>query len=166
MADVNLALHASAQVASSHDGNLQALGVKEELLHILLESEQMRLVVWLYPLDHERRHIFSSHSGRAWPDVSTMMTYTPMDTDLAQLSVTAIRAAWVEHPSVAIQLANRFSSVQMQREVRALLLERPDEAIEEPDSLQILLGPSLPLDIGSRLKVSTCQRNVAYFANV
>ena len=83
MADVNLALHANAQVASSHNNNLQSLGVKEELLHILLESEQMRLVVWLYPLDHERRHIFSSHSGRAWPDVSIIMTHPSMNTDLA-----------------------------------------------------------------------------------
>ena len=83
MADVKLALHANAQVASSHNKNLQALGVREELLHILLESEQMRLVVWLYPLDHERRHIFSSHSGRAWPDVSIIMTHPSVNTDFA-----------------------------------------------------------------------------------
>ena len=82
-ADVKLALHANAQVASSHNNKLQALGVREELLHILLESEQMRLVVWLYPLDHERRHIFSSHSGRAWPDVSIIMTHPSVNTDLA-----------------------------------------------------------------------------------
>ena len=82
MADVNLALRANAEVDSSHDGNLQALGLKEELLHTLLESEQMRLVVWLYPLDHERRHIFSSHSARAWPDVSNTMILPSMNTDL------------------------------------------------------------------------------------
>ena len=56
--------------------------------------------------------------------------------------------------------------MHLQREVRALLLERPEDAIEEPDSLQILLGPSLPLDLGSRLKVSTYQRNAVYLADM
>ena len=69
MADINLALRASVQVGSKHEGNLHGLEAKEELLHALLENEQMRLIVWLYPLDHERRHMFSSHSARVLEDV-------------------------------------------------------------------------------------------------
>ena len=63
MSDVNTALRATAHIGSKAEGNLQALEAKENLLHIFLENEQMRLVVWLYPLDHERRHIFTSLSG-------------------------------------------------------------------------------------------------------
>ena len=69
MSDVNTALRASAHIGSNAEGNLQTLEVKENLLHILLENEQMRLVVWLYPLDHERRHIFTSPSGKISQEV-------------------------------------------------------------------------------------------------
>ena len=69
MSDVNTALRASAHIGSHAEGNLQTFEVKENLLHILLENEQMRLVVWLYPLDHERRHIFTSPSGKISQEV-------------------------------------------------------------------------------------------------
>ena len=59
----------------------------------------------------------------------------------------------MEHPSIAIHLPTRFPSVQLQRNVRALLLDYPEKAINEPDSLHLLLGPSLPLDLGTQLKV-------------
>lgn len=70
MSDVNTALRSSAHIGSKAEGNLQTLEAKENLLQILLENEQMRLVVWLYPLDHERRHIFTSPSGKISQDVS------------------------------------------------------------------------------------------------
>lgn len=60
----------------------------------------------------------------------------------------------MEHPSVAIHLETRFPSVQLQRDVRALLLDYPEKAISEPDALHLLVGPSLPLDLGSQLKVN------------
>lgn len=60
----------------------------------------------------------------------------------------------MEHPSVAIHLETRFPSVQLQRDVRALLLDYPEKAISEPDSLRLLVGPSLPLDLSSQLKVN------------
>ena len=69
MSDVNTALRASAHIGSKAEGNLQTLEAKENLLHLLLENEQMRLVVWLYPLDHERRHIFTSPSGKISQEV-------------------------------------------------------------------------------------------------
>lgn len=71
LADVDSALRAVALVGSKTVGVCQALMTKQDLLQLLLENEQLRLVVWLYPLDHGRRHIFSSaHSGRLPSDVS------------------------------------------------------------------------------------------------
>lgn len=71
MADVEAALRAVASIGSMGMGALQCLTTKDDLLLLLLENEQMRLVVWLYPLDHERRHIFSSnHAGHSPPEVS------------------------------------------------------------------------------------------------
>ena len=60
----------------------------------------------------------------------------------------------MEHPSVAIHLETRFPSLQLQRDVRGLLLDYPEKAVSEPDSLRLLVGPSLPLDLSSQLKVS------------
>ena len=77
MADVDLALRAVAQVGLRAEGGLQALDVKVELLHILLDNEQMRLAVWLYPLDHQRRHVFSSHPNRVTQDVSRFLDGLP-----------------------------------------------------------------------------------------
>ena len=75
LADVENALRAVAFVGLKTMGIFQTLANKQDLLLLLLENEQMRLTVWLYPLDHERRHIFSSgHSGRLPSDVSTVQT--------------------------------------------------------------------------------------------
>lgn len=71
LADVDSALRAVALVGSKTVGVCQTLTTKQDLLQLLLENEQLRLVVWLYPLDYGRRHIFSSaHSGRLPSDVS------------------------------------------------------------------------------------------------
>ena len=65
LADVDEALRAVSQIGAKKKGNHQSLVSKQELLHMLLETEQTRLIVWLYPLDHERRHMLPSlHSGR------------------------------------------------------------------------------------------------------
>lgn len=71
MADVDTALRSLELVGSRNIGSLKSLVGKQELLLQLLENEQMRLIVWLYPLDHEKRHVFSSgHSGRLPLEVS------------------------------------------------------------------------------------------------
>lgn len=138
IADVDAALRAISHIGLKAEANFQSLTARQELLRLLLENEQTRLLVWLYPLDHERRHLLPSlHSGRIGNEA---------------ISPTLIRAAWLEHPSIAIQLITRFSSAQIAREVRALLLEYPEKAVEEPDALQYLLGPSLPSDVGPQLK--------------
>ena len=66
-----------------------------------------------------------------------------------------IRTAWVEHPTIAIQLTARFTSAQLYREIHTLLLNAPEAAINEPDALQILLGSSISSDVGPKLKVSS-----------
>jgi phosphatidylinositol 4-kinase len=45
---------------------------KQDLLSMLIANEQSRLLVWLFPLDHAKKHHFTLSSGRAGlPDVST-----------------------------------------------------------------------------------------------
>lgn len=87
MADVITALQSSTQVGRKTEINLQNLEVREELLRILLENEQMRLVVWLYPLDHERRHIFSSQSGKNLQEVRPSWSVKERVLSFAAISV-------------------------------------------------------------------------------
>ena len=73
IADIEAALRAVSLLFVNDVGNLRSLTIKQDLLHLLLEDEQTRLIVWLYPLDHERRHLFTSaHSGKAPSDVNTV----------------------------------------------------------------------------------------------
>ncbi|KAL8831982.1 MAG: hypothetical protein Q9191_000544 [Dirinaria sp. TL-2023a] len=138
LADVESALHTVWQVGLKVEGNFQSLAAKQELLCTLLENEQMRLAVWLHPLDYDKKNVFSlPHSNKAPHEVSL---------------IPLLKTAWIEHPSLAVQIAVRFPSMRLSQDVRALLLDNPERAIDEPDALQILLGPSLPLDIGSQLK--------------
>ncbi len=60
IADVESALKAVTSIGAKEIGTLSSLSQRQDLLQLLLENEQMRLVVWLYPLDHERRHFFST----------------------------------------------------------------------------------------------------------
>ena len=69
MADVVSSLRAMSSYFAKTAANFHALKAKQELLVLLLENEQMRLVVWLFPLDHEKRHFFSHSSGKV-SDVS------------------------------------------------------------------------------------------------
>ena len=72
MADVGTELRSVSSVFAQSTASLESLATKKELLSVLLENEQMRLVVWLYPLDHEKRHLFSTgNSGKEPPDVCT-----------------------------------------------------------------------------------------------
>ncbi|KAL8848816.1 MAG: hypothetical protein Q9221_006194 [Calogaya cf. arnoldii] len=137
IADVESALRAVAGIGVKGIGPLLPLSRKQELLLLLLENEQMRLVVWLYPLDHEKRHIFStSHPGKV-----------PESQLLAALST-----AWMEDSGLAVQLATRFQSLRLTNDVRRLLLMYPEYGLADADALQILLGPSLPGDVHSQLK--------------
>ncbi|KAL8936377.1 MAG: hypothetical protein Q9216_004967 [Gyalolechia sp. 2 TL-2023] len=132
-----LRLKIVAGIGAKAIGSLQPLVHKQDLLQLLLENEQMRLVVWLYPLDHERRHIFST--GHAGKSAESQL--------LACLDI-----AWAEDPGLAVQLATRFQSLRLTTEVRRLLLMYPEKTLADPDALQIVLGPSLPSDVNLQLK--------------
>lgn len=60
MEDVYVALRAVSSIGLATIDTLHSIGSKQELLLALLDHEQIRLEVWLYPLDHERRHILPS----------------------------------------------------------------------------------------------------------
>lgn len=138
MADVGSALRVVSSLFAKGTGTLQSLATKQDLLSMLIEDEQMRLTVWLYPLDHEKRHVFSlGHSGKV-----------PSDAMLSSL----LRTAWAENASLAVQLTARFASPKLASEVRSMVLRSPLRAIAEPDALRILIGPSLPADISPHLK--------------
>ena len=160
MADVNTALRSVASVFAQPLGTLQSLSAKQELLSSLMENEQMRLVVWLYPLDHERRHLFfSGNSGKTPTEVShdwkLLQPLIKASDRLLQATLSAaLKTAWAENPRLAVQLASRFASPKLANEVRSLLLRHPERAIDEPDALQILIGASLPTDMSFQLKVS------------
>lgn len=138
MADVESALRVASPLFAKSTETLQSLATKQDLLLMLVEDEHMRLVVWLYPLDHEKRHLFSSgHSGKI-----------PSDAMLSSM----LRTAWTENASLAIQLTTRFASSKLASEVRSMVLRSPFRAISEPDALHILIGPSLPADVSIHLK--------------
>lgn len=79
MADVDAALRAVSYIGSKAEGGLRPLAAKQELLHTLLENEQMRLLVWLYPLDHGARHVLPSlRSGRTPQEASSADSALPL----------------------------------------------------------------------------------------
>ena len=87
--DVASALTAVATLGNGKPQSLQALTRKQDLLQLLLENEQMRLVVWLFPLDHERRHVFSTGHSAKPAEVSTafqVQSKTDDELGAAQLS--------------------------------------------------------------------------------
>lgn len=63
-----------------------------------------------------------------------------------------MRLAWAENHGLALQLANRFPSPKLRSDVRWLLLNFPEKAICDPDSLNVLLGSELPPDVSFQLK--------------
>ena len=138
IADVRTSLQKVSSLFAKSMATLQSLATKQELLLLLVEDELMRLVVWLYPLDHEKRHLFSpGHSGKG-----------PSDATLFSV----LGTAWAENASLAVQLTARFGSSKLASEVRSMLLKSPFRAIAEPDALHILVGASLPADISVHLK--------------
>lgn len=64
-----------------------------------------------------------------------------------------MKLAWAESASLALQLVSRFPSEKVRHDVRSLLLNFPEKAIDQEASLEIMLGPSLPSDVSFQLKV-------------
>ncbi|PQE20829.1 phosphatidylinositol 3 protein [Rutstroemia sp. NJR-2017a BBW] len=137
LAEVVLAFRGVTLAGTKPSALLKSLQAKEDLLHILIESEQARLNVWLDPL----------HEGR---DIQVPVTLSKGPNEAALLPL--VRTAWNESPSLAIQLVSRFPSPRLHKDIRWLLLNFPDKAISEPEALHILLGDSLPTDVSFQLK--------------
>jgi len=71
LVDVQLNLDAIGKVVTVGDVGSK-LKAKQDLLSMLIANEQSRLLVWLFPLDHTKKHHFTLSSSRAaLPDVSS-----------------------------------------------------------------------------------------------
>ncbi|KAI1438011.1 phosphatidylinositol 3 [Xylaria sp. CBS 124048] len=120
-------------------GSPVLMAQKESLFEILLESEQARLSVWIHPVNEgyvPRPEIMTNH-GKAALEI----TLKPL-----------IRVAWLESPSLAIELATRFNMPTVHQEVRWLLLNFPARALHDAEALPILFGGELPQDVRPQLK--------------
>ncbi|KAJ9157387.1 Phosphatidylinositol 4-kinase stt4 [Pleurostoma richardsiae] len=138
LSDVIAAVKAVSYIGAHAVGNIRSLLAKEQLLLLLLENEQSRLVVWVYPLGEPARPAMTVyHSGKGAVEAA-LIPY--------------IRTAWAESPSIAVELATRFQNPRIYKEVRWLLLNFPSRAINDPEALALLLGPELPDDVSFQLK--------------
>ncbi|KAH8815175.1 phosphatidylinositol 4-kinase-like protein [Xylogone sp. PMI_703] len=138
LSDVSIALRSVAITGTDNSPLLKQIQSKETLLNILVESERIRLQVWLYPL------------GEPNDGTASALQLSKSATEASLLNL--VKTAWAESPSIAVQLATRFPSVKLHKEIRTLLLNFPDKAISEPEALPILLGGSLPSDVSFQLK--------------
>lgn len=137
LGDVTNLLQTLAAIGSKATRSLASLQQKQELLQQLISHEVGRLTVWITPLAQEHRLIgFGANNA-----VAKEASITPL-----------LTTAWIENPKIAVQVATRFHSDRMAREVRTLLMKQPEKALNEPDALHILIGASLPSDLKSQLK--------------
>lgn len=154
MYDIQTALEKIRSVGTPSFGSMKSLHAKQELLLLLLANEQSRLVVWLFPMDLERKQHFLTYHHKTPSDVSTSCIKLVF---LCQQSKNilsgALKTAWVENPALAVHFAQRFNSTTLTSELRWLLMTFPDRVLDQPDALEILLGPSLPNDVSFQLKV-------------
>lgn len=158
LADVLSALQTVSAVGIQPvSSSLKSLQAKQQLLDILIQNEQTRLMVWLFPLDHPRRHyLASAYHGRASSDVSLILK-TILGIRLIQRTQASIshylNVAWSESPSLTINLSARFHSSKLSHEIRSLILECPRVALNEAEGIRLLLGAALPSDVSAQLKV-------------
>ncbi|KAH8676772.1 phosphatidylinositol 3 [Tricladium varicosporioides] len=137
LADVSASLKSVQMIGQKPTPISKTIQSKESLLQVLMESELIRLNVWLYPLGEPR-------------DLNIPVQTSKTQSEATLLSL--VRTAWAVSPSLAIQLITRFPSPRIQKEIRWLLLNFPDKAISEPEGVQLLLGETLPSDVSFQLK--------------
>ncbi|RAH86526.1 phosphatidylinositol 4-kinase [Aspergillus japonicus CBS 114.51] len=137
--DVISALGGISAMSRQTQGAYRSLQPKQDLLHVFIENERSRLRVWLYPLDSDRKH-------------TSPQSYSPKG--LTEEVTTLLRLAWTEHPGLAVQLSTRFPSAKLRNDVRWLMLNFPEKAIDESEGLELIFGTNLPADVTSQLKYS------------
>ncbi|PYH81401.1 hypothetical protein BO82DRAFT_310830 [Aspergillus uvarum CBS 121591] len=135
--DVISALGGISAISRQTQGACRSLQSKQDLLHVFIENERSRLRVWLYPLDSDRKHTSPQSSSPK---------------GLTEEATTLLKLAWTEHPGLAIQLSTRFPSAKLKNDVRWLMLNFPEKAIDEPEGLELIFGTNLPADVSSQLK--------------
>lgn len=142
LTEVLAALKVVSFIGAHSVGNVKSLQAKEQLLHLLLENEQARLVVWVNPLNA---------SGNQFPVNNTSKSAT----ESALLPL--VRTAWWQDPAIAVELATRFPFPRLHRDIRFLLLTMPEKAVSEAEALPLIFGGQLPDDVGiQQLKVRYC----------
>ncbi|KAK2789085.1 phosphatidylinositol-4- kinase [Emmonsiellopsis sp. PD_33] len=135
--DIENLLNSTSWIGTGASGSRKSLQAKQELVRILVENERFRLRVWLFPLEHEKKHYLSPGAGKhTHPDAVCSL----------------LRLAWAENPGLALQLAARFPSAKLRNDARWLLLNFPEKCIDDPDSLELLFGSELPQDVSFQLK--------------
>lgn len=72
LGDVEASLKNLANLGSTNVGPRKSLKSKQELLQILIENERMRLRVWLFPLEQDRKGYMSTFGGKSQPEVSSL----------------------------------------------------------------------------------------------
>ncbi|RQM06895.1 hypothetical protein DH86_00000031 [Scytalidium sp. 3C] len=137
LSDVSAALRSVPLTSSDRTPLLNLIHEKETLLNVLLETERSKLLVWLNPLTESSDGAAPGHLSKSAVEATL---------------INLVKTAWIENPSLAIQLATRFSSVKLHKEIRSLLLSSPEKAISEPEALPVLLGGALPNDVSTQLK--------------
>jgi phosphatidylinositol 4-kinase len=139
LSDVQSYLDVVSKASGAELTTMKSLQGKQELLSLLLANEQTRLMVWLFPLDYQKKHHFTSGQ---------------YSKTLAETAVTGhLKTAWAENPVLAVHLLKRFQSPRLTQEVRWQVLNFPHKVLEEPDALEVLLGSQLPSDVSFQLKV-------------
>lgn len=74
LADVEVALQNTSYIGAMSTASMKSIQLKQELLMLLIDNEQTRLMVWLFPLDHtERRYFPSSHGAKGPSDVGSLI---------------------------------------------------------------------------------------------
>jgi phosphatidylinositol 4-kinase A len=134
ISDVLAALKTVAFIGAHTVGSIKSLQSKEQLLQLLLENELARLGVWINPMEHHGHPVNNTKSAEA-------------------ALIPLVRTAWWLDPSLAIELATRFSSPRLHKDIRFLLLTMPEKAVGDPEAIPLIFGGHLPADVNSQLKV-------------
>lgn len=149
------ALHHVQGIGSNDATSRVSLRSKQNLLEMLIASEQTRLMVWLFPLDHGTRQHFSAGQRQQAPrEVGYPEAFDVSVTDEMKASLIGLLpTAWQESPALAISLTQRFTSLPLTDPIRRLILDDPRSVLGSATALEIMLGSSLQGDVSSQLKV-------------
>lgn len=137
ISDIVAALNLVSFIGAHAVGNVPSLQNKEQLLKILLENEQSRLVVWANPRNRSDMHFPGHHASKN----ATEAALLPL-----------IRTAWYQDPAIAVELATRFHYPRVHSDVRRLILNAPEKVIDEAEAIPLMIGGHLPDDVNTQLK--------------